>query len=104
MTNKEKYRQAFSVLHASGNIVLEESMKTEKTFRPSRKLVSLCVCAALLLALGVTAYAYGDEIAGRIFGWGHNLEITQGTDENGASTGTAVLYTDSLTISEPQAS
>ena len=62
MTNKEKYKQAFSVLHASENISLEENMNTEKTFRPSRKLVSACVCAALMLALGVVAYAYGGEM------------------------------------------
>lgn len=98
MTNKEKYKQAFSVLHASENISLEENMNTEKTFRPSRKLVSVCVCAALMLALGVVAYAYGGEmIRSRIFGWGNNFEITQGIDENGENTTVSVLYTDNLT-------
>lgn len=98
MTNKEKYKQAFSVLHASENITLEENMNTEKTFRPSRKLVPVCVCAALMLALGVVAYAYGGEmIRSRIFGWGNNFEITQGIDENGENTKVSVLYTDNLT-------
>lgn len=97
MTNKEKYKQAFSVLHASENINLEENMNTEKSFRPSQKLVSICVCAAMMLAMGVVAYAYGVEIINRIWGWGNNFEITQGINENGENTTTSILYTENLT-------
>lgn len=97
MTNKKKYKQAFSVLHASENISLEENMHIEKTLRPSRKLMVLCACIVMVLALGITAYAYGGEIINRIFGWGNNFEITQGIDENGENTSISILYTDNLT-------
>lgn len=96
MTNKEKYKQAFSVLHTSENITLEENMNIKKTFRPSRKLVALCACVAMMLALGVTAYAYGGEIISRIFGWGNNFEITQEINETGEITTTSILHTDNL--------
>ena len=97
MTNKEKYKQAFSALHASENITLEENMNIKKTFRPSQKLVTICVCVAMMLAMGVVAYAYGGIINNRIFGWGNNFEITQGTDENGENTTVSILHTDNLT-------
>lgn len=97
MTNEEKYKQAFSVLHASGTISLEDNMNTEKSFRPSRKLVSLCVCSAMILALGLTAFANRTEIISHVFGWENNLEITQEADENGVITSTSILYTESLT-------
>ena len=97
MTNKEKYKQAFSVLHASENITLEENRNMKKSFRPPRKLGTVCVCAAMILALGVAAYAYGIEVSHRILGWGNNFEITQGFDENGENTTVPVLHTDNLT-------
>ena len=97
MSNKEQYQQAFSVLHASENISLEVNMNREKVFRPTRKLISICICVALMCALGVTAYAYGGEIISRIFGWGNNFEITQKIDENGEEVSESILYTDNLT-------
>lgn len=97
MTNKERYKLAFSVLHASGNISLEDNMNLEKTFRPSRKLVTVCICTAMIFALGAAAYAFGGEVNNRIFGWGNNFEIKQGLDENGVSTAISVLYTENLT-------
>ena len=96
MTNKENYKQAFSVLHASDNISLEVHMNRKKVFKPARKLVSVCVCAALLCALIVTAYAYGGEFISRIYGWGSNFEIKQEIDENGEAVSTSILYTESL--------
>ena len=96
MTNKENYKQAFSVLHASDNISLEVHMNRKKVFKPARKLVSVCVCAALLCALIVTAYAYGGEFISRIYGWGSNFEIKQEIDENGEAVSISILYTESL--------
>ena len=96
MTNKENYKQAFSVLHASDNISLEVHMNRKKVFKPARKLVSVCVCAALLCALIVTAYAYGGEFISRIYGWGSNFEIKQEIDENGETVSTSILHTESL--------
>ena len=99
MTNKEKYKQAISALHAAENISLEKNknMNRKYSFRPTRKLVAVCVCAVLILALGVTAFANGEEIINRIFGWGNNLEIVQETDSNGVETSISILYTDNLT-------
>lgn len=59
MTNKEKYKQAFSVLHASNNISLEvnKDMNRKKVFNPSRKLATACMCAALMMGTGLTVYA-----------------------------------------------
>ena len=97
MTNKENYKRAFRVLHASENISLEENMNREKVFKPTRKLLSVCICAALICALGVTAYAYGGEVISRIFGWGNNFEISQSIDENGEEVSVSILYTERLT-------
>lgn len=97
MTNKEKYQQAFHALHASENISLEKNMDREKHFHPGKKLVGVCLCAALVLALGATAFAYRDVISNRIFGWGNNLEITQGVDENGEDISVSILCTENMT-------
>ena len=97
MTNKEKYKQAFGVLHASENISLEAAMNRKEYTKPKRKLAAVCVCAALMLALGVTAYAYGGKLIRHIYGWGENLEIVEETDENGVTQTTSVLYTDNMT-------
>ena len=91
----EKYKQAFSTLHAAGNISWEEGAK-KSTFRPRRRLASVALCAALLLALCVSVYAYGG-ITKRIFGWGNNLEITQETDAEGNTVSITILHTDALT-------
>lgn len=97
MTNKESYKQAFGVLHASETISLEVNMNRNKEFKPTRRLVSVCVCVALLCAMGITAYAYGREIVSQIFGWGNNFEIAQIIDENGENVSESILYTDGLT-------
>lgn len=99
MTNKERYKQAFRVLHASDNISLEAKMNMDKkkVFKSTHKLVATCVCAAMILGLSVTAYAYGEQIISRIFGWGNNLEITKEIDENGDVISKSVLNMDNLT-------
>ena len=58
MTNKEKYKQAFSVLHATNNISLEvnKDMNRKKVFN-CKKLAAACVCLALTLCAGLTVYA-----------------------------------------------
>ena len=98
MSNKELYKQAFSALHAPGGITLAAEKETEeKVFRPARRLVLACVCTALLLGLAVTAYARGGQIFGHVFGWGNNMEITTGIDENGESYNEVRLHTENLT-------
>lgn len=98
MSNKELYKQAFGALHAPGSISLAaENPAKEKVFRPARRLVLVCACTALLLGLAVTAYACGGQIFGHVFGWGNNMEITTGIDENGESYNEVRLHTENLT-------
>lgn len=97
MTNKDKYKQAFNVLHASEYISLEKNKESIKSFRPTGKLVGICLCAAMIMALGVTAYAYGQTIINRVFGWGNNFEIRQEADDNGDRNSISILYTENLT-------
>ena len=58
MTNREKYKQAFSVLHATNNISLEvnKDINRKKVFN-CKKLATACVCLALTLCVGLTVYA-----------------------------------------------
>lgn len=110
MTNKEKYKQAFGVLHASGTIPLGESRKNSditdlgkgmvinmkrKSF--TSKFAAACIGVAVVLAAGVTAYAYGGELISNIFGWGGNFEIRETVDENGDTMTEGILYTEDLT-------
>ncbi|MCC8129535.1 MAG: hypothetical protein LIO51_06310 [Clostridiales bacterium] len=58
MTNRERYKQAFSVLHADGNICLEKEPK--ETGRKTvlwQRVAAACACVALLLGGAGTAYA-----------------------------------------------
>lgn len=91
MTNKEKYKQAFGTLHASREIILEDNMKNRKY--SIGKIAVACLCAALVLGGTVTAFAYGEEILSRVFGWSNNMEIVQQTDGNGE----VHVHTDDLT-------
>ena len=62
MTNKEKYRRAFGVLHASDDFLTEaKAMKTRKF--TVRKAVILCAAAVLILGMATVGYA---EIVGGI--------------------------------------
>lgn len=56
MTDKEKYKQAFSTLHASGHISLEVNMRHNRKFHPTYKIAVASACAVLLLG-GSSAYA-----------------------------------------------
>ena len=57
----------------------------------------VCACTVLVLGLAVTAYARGGQILGHVFGWGNNMEITTGIDENGESYNEVRLHTENLT-------
>lgn len=58
MTNKEKYKQAFSALHASEFISLEENTmkKTNMKFH-MKPVLAACLCAAMLIGGSTVAYA-----------------------------------------------
>ena len=98
MNNGELYKQAFGTLHAPDTVSLTAGKRAErKTFRPARRLVLVCACTVLALGLAVTAYARGGLILGHVFGWGNNMEITTGIDENGESYNEVRLHTENLT-------
>lgn len=62
MTNKEKYRRAFGVLHASEDILTEVThMETEKHF-PLRKAVLLC--AAVIAVFAMAGVCYAEDVGG----------------------------------------
>ena len=62
MTNRERYRKAAELITPSEGLdtlayVEEHIMDKKRSKRPLRRLVTVCVCVALVLALGATAYA-----------------------------------------------
>lgn len=62
MSNKEKYQRTFSALHASNDCLMEvSSMKHTKKFHMSRLAA---VCAAVVMALGLTCAAYAADVGG----------------------------------------
>lgn len=62
MTNKEKYRRAFGVLHASEDILTEvKRMETKKHFSP-RKAVLLC--AAVIAVFAMAGVCYAEDVGG----------------------------------------
>ena len=62
MTNKEKYQRAFSVLHASGDCVMEVTSMNRTTRRYIPRLAA--VCTAIVMVLGLSAVAYAADVGG----------------------------------------
>lgn len=56
MTNRERYKRAFSGLHASGEMMEVASMKKIKIM-PIRRLVAVAAAALLIAAMATVAYA-----------------------------------------------
>ena len=62
MTNKEKYRRAFGMLHASEDILTEvKRMETKKHFS-LRKAVLLC--AAVIAVFAMAGVCYAEDVGG----------------------------------------
>ncbi len=57
MTDKEKYRRTFAVLHASEFDLEENAMNKRKGIRISKKVITVCAAAAIAAAMSVGAYA-----------------------------------------------
>lgn len=83
MTNKEKYKRAFSVLETSRDFDMEVIMKSKRKHLCYKKAVTLALAAALVLALCVSAYAVGGETIKRFLGWDRHIEQSEYVNEAG---------------------
>lgn len=90
MTNEEKYRQAFSAIHAPANFSLEEN-KMYKTSRPNKVRVMVAVAAACIMIVGSATAAYAADLGGiqrtlQLWMYGDQTEVTIQFDGNGSYT------------------
>ena len=90
MNNREKYKKAFSVLHASETTDWEAIMEQNNQKKPRKNAVMLLLLAAVISLLTITVSA--DSVR-QLFGWGGNMEITQ-YDDGGAE---VRIHTEKLT-------
>lgn len=89
MNNRDKYKKAFSVLHASTQTDWEALMEQKTKKKYGKTTVRLILIAAVVCLMTVTVSA--DSVR-QLFGWGGNMEITQHDD--GAE---VRIFTDNLT-------
>lgn len=94
MNNKEKYKQAFSVLHASEHISLEDIMSEKRSYRQRSKVVAAVVCTVILLG------------SGSVYAANHYLNPSQIVDEISADSTLSKAFADkdAITINETQTS
>lgn len=94
MNNKEKYKQAFSVLHASEHISLEDIMSEKRSYRQRSKVVAAVVCTVILLG------------SGSVYAANHYLNPSQIVDEISADSALSKAFADkdAITINETQTS
>ena len=81
MDERERYKRAFSVLRTFAVIDPEAEMKHRRNYK--KKLVTVCVCAMLVLALTASAFAVGGDTLKRILGWDSHIEISEYENEEG---------------------
>ena len=81
MNEHDRYKRAFSVLHASAKIDLEAEMKHRPNYK--KRLATVSVCAALLFALTVSAFAVGGDTLSRLLGWDGHIEVHKLENEIG---------------------
>lgn len=89
MNNRDKYKKAFSVLHASTRTDWEAIMEQNTQKKHRKNAVKLLLLAAVISLMIITVSA--DSVR-QLFGWGGNMEITQYDD--GAE---VRIHTDRLT-------
>ncbi len=95
MTNKERYRKAFSTLHASGTISLEEE-HMEKRIRCYRLKRAAAACAAAAVVCGSMTVAYAADLGGiqqKMMAWFHG-EQTQINVRRTGENSYSYTYTD----------
>ena len=89
MNNRDKYKKAFSVLHASETTDWEAIMGHNTQRKHKKTVVKLLFLAAVINLMTVTASA--DSVR-QLFGWGGNMRVDQ--YEDGAE---VRVYTDNMT-------
>ena len=77
MNNRDKYKKAFSVLHASETNDWEALMEQKTKKKSGKTAVRLILVAAVICLMTVTVSA--DSVR-QLFGWGGNVVITQYDD------------------------
>ena len=95
MTNREKYKQAFSVLRASDDLSLEENTMKQATKRMRGRRMAAIV-AACIMAVGSATMAYAADVGGiqrTVQMWLHG-EQTAATIEFDGTGGYQMEYTD----------
>ncbi|MCI2058677.1 MAG: hypothetical protein LKJ80_05670 [Oscillibacter sp.] len=95
MTNREKYKQAFSAIHASDHFCLEVN-QVEKTMRHHRFKTMVAVIAACVMLVGGATAAYAADVGGiqrTIQLWIHG-EQTEATIEFDGKGNYSMDYTD----------
>lgn len=83
MTNKARYKRAFSVLEPSAGFDMEVILNSRRKHTSCKRAVTLALAAALALALCVSAYAVGGETIKRIFGWDKHIVQSEYINEAG---------------------
>ena len=85
MTNKNRYKKAFSALHASNNISLEvKNMEMNKKNYIMKK--TLAACAAAAIAFGSISVAYAADLGGiqqKISSWFHGTKTEFNVKDQG---------------------
>lgn len=89
MNNRDKYKKAFSVLHASDSTDWEAIMEQKAKKKHGKTAMKLVLLAAVVCLMTVTASA--DSVR-QLFGWGGNMRIDQ--YEDGAE---VRIFTEKLT-------
>lgn len=85
MTNKEKYKQAFSVLHASDDIFLEVE-KMRQISRKQKIQTVAAAAAACAILIGGSASAYAADVGGiqtKLSMWIHGSQSEVDVKDNG---------------------
>ncbi len=87
MTNREKYKQAFSTIHASDHFCLEVN-QMEKTMKHHRVQTVVAVIAACVMLVGSATAAYAADVGGiqrtvQLWLLGEQTDVTIEFDGNG---------------------
>ena len=94
MLNSLSLLRAMNGIHEEDVIMAENiySDNSKNTHFKTKRIITIALAAALILALGMTAYSAGRML----FGWGGNMEI-QSTKAEGGIENTVYVHTDDLT-------